>query len=113
MMRTGIVFVGYGLANKIGESIYINKALAKHPNLFQKIMNHEIKHATGQKNVDVNEPFDWELFKFTLKHPSAWLQFLPIWVIKNKIIYSKTMIYLWLFIIAWIIFLVAVASWMI
>lgn len=106
-----IVYVNYGIGNKIGDRIYINKALQDHPELLQKVMDHESKHVQGDKWIDFKEPFDWDIFNFFLNHPSAWCQVLPIWIMGRKIIYNKTMLIFWAFCFAWFIILAQVAVW--
>ena len=108
-----IVYVTYGIGNKIGDKIYLNKALLNYPELHNKVLEHELKHMRGDKHVDFKEPFDTSITLFFLKHPSAWCQILPIWFIGNKIIYCKIMAWFWAFVIAWIYLLVMVGRWMI
>ena len=75
---TQIIYTKYGLGNYIGNKIYLNKLLLKYPKLHDKIVKHELEHAKGNDDIDLNSHFDSELLKFTLKHPSTWIHFFPI-----------------------------------
>lgn len=103
--------VDHGMGYRMGDTIYINRELKKYPDLFNKVYNHELKHLNGVEHVDWNEPFDFQLFKFMVTHPSTWINLLPIWIIGNKIIYDKTKILLWLGIIGWLIIFVVLILW--
>ena len=95
----------YGIGRRIGNEIRLNQYLKDYPVLHDLVLQHELKHFTGKKNVDWQEPFNLDLFTWTLKHPSSWLQVLPLRIDGDVLAYSWTLIYLWVFVIAWAIFL--------
>tara|TARA_Y100000310_G_C20549460_1_gene747287 strand:- start:24 stop:356 length:333 start_codon:yes stop_codon:yes gene_type:complete len=94
-----ITLVDYGIANVIDGEIIINRALLKHPKLYDRIIAHEMKHIHGERWVDWNDPFDPELFRWVIKTPSSWIQFSPVWIRNRTIIYSRVMLLLWAFFI--------------
>jgi hypothetical protein len=89
--------VSFGLTNIIGDEIFINRSLLKEKDLFKQAILHEQKHLSGDKKADWNEHFDRKMWGFIFKHPSTWVQFLPIWIYEGKIIYSKTLMKIWIF----------------
>lgn len=91
-----IKYVNHGLANVINGEIEINKELLKKPELYKKILRHEKEHIKGDDYVDFREKLDSDILFFVLKTPSTWSHFLPLWIRGNTIIYSKTMMILWL-----------------
>lgn len=101
-MSPDIQYVSSGLGHRIGNKIYLHKDLLDHPKLHGKILDHELRHLRGERDVDINEPFDMDLFRFIIKRPSTWVHFLPIWIQGRKIIYSKVMMILWILMILWI-----------
>lgn len=106
-----ILYVNYALGNTINNTIYINKILKEDQELHDLVLNHEKKHASGQKNIDWDEPFNSRLFFFILRHPSTWIHFLPVWISGRKIIYSKTMAYLWFGVALWFTLLYFTIKW--
>jgi len=66
------------------------------------ILRHELRHLEG-KPADLEEKFSFEMAFFQLRHPSTWVQQLPIWVLGTRILYDKARLTLWL--IAFYIFL--------
>lgn len=78
-----IKYVNYGIGffvepRKGRPYIELNRALKMHPWLYKRVLEHEKRHATGQKIdfwLEVRDFFDlkkqWELVKFTIRNPSA------------------------------------------
>jgi len=109
--ENNIVYVNYGLGNVIQGKIYLHKDLKENPELQMTVLKHELKHIDECEHVDLNEPWNWDIFKFCIKRPSTWVQLFPIWIIRNKIIYSKNMIMAWLFLVFWIMLMYGVYLW--
>ena len=87
--------VNYGIANTFKDRIEINKALLQKPQLYELVLNHELKHANKEIHVDAKEKWNNEMMLFILLHPSTWVQFLPIWYMNRTIIYDKSMCIMW------------------
>jgi len=110
MREVRIEFVNHGLANIINDRLYVNKLLLLRPDLYRKVLRHEERHIRGESSVDWNEKWDKELFKFILKHPSTWVQFLPVWIVGRRIVYSKTWMGVWLVLLS-CVGMVGVTAW--
>jgi hypothetical protein len=112
----GLVYrkINYGIACRIGNIIYYNRNLKKYPELLKAILEHEKEHSYNFNYNDVILDFRGkhlkchkkEYYKFILTHPKSLTEFLPVCIYNEKnvckLVYSPTMIFVWLFIIAWI-----------
>ena len=93
MPKLTTIPVDYGIACRIKNKIYFNKALKQHPELFKAILSHEKAHSSGFDSQDVllDFKFDhlrgkkWEYYKFILKNPKSWTEFLPFWFYEGKL----------------------------
>ena len=101
-----INYVSWGVGNLIDGEIYIHEALRQFPELEKKVILHELNHYNGEKWVDWNEPFDWDMVRFCLEHPSTWWQWVPIWIDGNKITISRNVLLWWLLVLGCIFLLV-------
>lgn len=88
----------WGIAYTSGRgNIYINKHLkAYNPELYDKILKHELSHELGDYNShDLEHDMEVDFFplrdkiKFCLKHPKAWLFLSPIIVSDDEIMVSS------------------------
>ncbi|KKN19467.1 hypothetical protein LCGC14_0945390 [marine sediment metagenome] len=99
-----IILVNHGLANNYGKYIEINRDLLEDPELYKFILSHELEHSKESASfLDVihdlnlkNIKMILKMFKFVLKKPKTWIDFLPIQITKGKIIYDKSMISLYI-----------------
>lgn len=92
-----IIIINHGIASVINGDVYVNKRLLDYPELYKRVMAHEMQHINGADyTLDWSLGKDDELDMFVLKNPSTWTQFSPIWFIDNKVVYSKTMLWLML-----------------
>jgi len=96
MKKTKIKYVRWGLANFYGDYIEVNRELKKYPKALKYAITHEKGH---KKGFDLLHEFDYRiglinLIRFTITHPSAWIDFLPIQYRKKWIIdYNLLMLY--------------------
>ena len=91
----------YGIAHVLGSGkdayIEVNKNLKKYPKLYKSVIAHELGHLKNNKKIDllyeIKERFnlkrDYELMKFSFKHPSAFLEWSPIWITKKGIAWDS------------------------
>ena len=106
-----IRYVKYGLGNFYGTHIEINSKLKNKKKLRDYIIKHELGH---KKEFDLMHEFniDWKvifhLMFFVFTNSSTWIDFLPIQIKKNKIIYDLNMIILYSFIIVLIILMIII-----
>ena len=99
-----IKYVDYGLANNLGDVIEVNENLKNYPNLYNPIMQHELKHTKlkGFTKDDLLIDFEetnlnyWDLFKFMLKYPRSFLQLSPFYIKNKTFYYDINMILTWL-----------------
>ena len=85
-----VKYVNYSIANRFSDRIELNKDLKQYPSLHKAILKHERSHT--------NKEFSWhdfmldlkgagnrkELFKFIIRRPKTWIQFLPIYYQKKR-----------------------------
>lgn len=99
IMHKAVTYIDYGVGHTINGKVYMNKRLLHYPELHDKILEHELKHVRGEHHVDFKEKADWGIIKFILTNPSAWVQYLPVWIIKgpNGIVinYDRTIVFMW------------------
>lgn len=101
-MNLKIVFVNHSIANNFGDWIEINEEMKRYPYLLKETIDHEYGHTQ-------TSGFTWHDFKhdlaikpktilyllyFNLRHPSSWLQYVPMKLRKGKIYLDVNMIVL-------------------
>lgn len=107
-----IIEIDHGLGHTIDGVVYINQKLREHPELYKKVLTHEVAHTMGVKDVDKNEKISWPLVKWIITHPKSWTHFSPIWVYgQNQIALSPRYCIIWGFIIIWSIIMLKVFGW--
>jgi hypothetical protein len=91
-----IEFVDYGIANNFGNRIELNRNLIWHPSLLHRILKHELSHSKGNYSIkdlildltsnhsELDKISSWEIFKFSLENPKAFIQLSPIYPSKGK-----------------------------
>ena len=105
--------IDFGIACRIGNTIYVNKKLKKHPHLFLAIMQHEFKHTSGftmkDLKIDINNEdisdMKTDYWRFVASNPSTWTEFLPCGIYDGKISWNLTISTLWIMAIggAWLL----------
>lgn len=76
----------WGIASRVGNTIYVNQELEKYPKLYKAILNHEKKHTSKWNLSDLKLDLSGkdlidhkkEYYKFILLHPKSWVQFIPV-----------------------------------
>lgn len=92
-MQTKIKSKSWGIASRIGDTIYINKALKNYPSLYKAILNHEKGHTNGFSIKDIGlDLINLHLkgkkllyYKFILENPKSLAEFSPIWVYNSHL----------------------------
>ncbi len=87
-----INYVNHSIANRFNNYIEINKNLKKYPELLEPILEHELAHTDETWCVQdfkldffsKSEVDNLKLFKFMVKYPRSFMQFLPIIYSKKK-----------------------------
>ena len=94
-MKIPIKEVNYGIACCINDNgkkwIEINKHLKHYSKLYKTIITHETAHYNSNGLLDFkielgnmfNLKTEWALFKFSIKHPEAFYDLLPIFYNKK------------------------------
>ena len=97
------IYVDYGIANRFGDEIDINKHLLEYPNLYKAILDHEMEHdSEGYTFKDFRIDFGGskvntlELIGFMFRHPKSLVQFLPLYRTKSRgWFFDQSLIYLY------------------
>jgi hypothetical protein len=98
----------YGIASRVGDTIYINEALEnKYPRLYQALITHEQNHSGSISlkdlfidvgNVELKD-LKKEYYSFILTHPSSWSEFLPFWIIEGKFQINITLLVFYIIVV--------------
>lgn len=99
--------INHGIACRIGNTIYYNKALEHYPGLFKAILSHEKKHSSGFTLADItmdlkNEeiaPFKKQYYKFILENPSSLTELLPVGIYNKKLVWNPLITIMWVLLI--------------
>lgn len=91
-----ITEIDYGIACRVGNEIFINKELSKHPILYSAIVNHELEHSPGFNfndiKLDINNKhlkgLKLQYYWFILSNPKAFVEFLPCWRYNNRLVWN-------------------------
>jgi hypothetical protein len=91
-----IEYVNHGIGNRFDDHIEINKNLLNYPEIYKKVLTHELSHSNEIFTVkdlllDLNDSGinRLDLFKFMIKNPRSLSQLLPItWSRKHGFIYD-------------------------
>ena len=92
---------GY-LANRMGDTIYLNENILNYPEYCKITMEHELSH-TGKLSmhdlkIDLTEGNVYDHIKFAFRHPGALLQISPITYLDKKIAIDVNMIIMYIII---------------
>lgn len=105
--------INYGIASRIGSTVYLHNGLKKYPELRDAFLQHEERHSSGFNFKDIIYDFGIKELKdlkkqyytFILTHPSSWTEYLPICRYNNKWIFSPSIALIWIFaiLVGWIV----------
>lgn len=104
-MPLKIKHIFYGIACRIGDTIYIHKDLQKHSQkLYNAILGHEKKHSRNLSRKDVSmdiinediKNLKREYYSFVLTHPSSWTEFSPVWIYEDKLAWNVLILALYI-----------------
>jgi hypothetical protein len=107
-------WVGWGLAWRVGDVVYVFRGLRKSPGLLRRIVKHEAGHLPGRWRLgdlryDMESPVDWEGIMFMLRHPRTWVQLSPFIRLGGKWFFERSVAVIWL--LAFFIVLFCVVYW--
>lgn len=91
-------YSGWGLANRFGNKIVLNKNLKKYPKLHNTILQHELDHKNKGIKHNLSHDFDslgemWlEKTIFMIKHPKSFVQLSPIYFYKKRPYFDLSLI---------------------
>lgn len=100
-----IKYSRWGLANRIKDTIVLNKHLKKYPWLYARILKHELKHDDG---IVFNVKHDYkDLFStglkewiskigFMVKHPGSLIQLSPVWYYEGRTYLDLSLVLMYL-----------------
>jgi hypothetical protein len=102
-MKQKIKYIPFGIACRQKDIIFINKELIKHPALFAAIIEHERSHTSKYSwhdlLIDIRnnhlKGLKKEYYKFVIKNPSTWIEFLPFWVYDGHITINPLLLLLY------------------
>lgn len=87
-----VVYAKRGLASFFGDYIELNYHLKNNKKLRDYIVKHELNHSKsfdlGHEFKSINFKIMPSLIYFVLKHPSTWIDFLPIYIRNKTFIYD-------------------------
>ena len=94
----------WGIACRIGDTIYSNKNLKKYPELYKAILKHEKAHTSGLHYKDFwldlkgkyIRPVKKQYYQFILKHPKSLVTFLPVWIYDKVIAIDLFQLFFWI-----------------
>jgi len=95
-----IEYNGWGIANRIGNVIVLNKNLKKYPWLHDMLLDHELKHnekplynvkhdLKSLKNIKIIELI--AKIKFMLRYPRSLVQLSPVWFYKRRVYFDLSL----------------------
>jgi len=104
-MEIVIKEIDYGIASRIGSTVYLHKGLKEFPELRNALIQHELEHSSGYTFKDIIDDFGIKelngskknYYNFILKNPSALIEYLPICKYDGKIIISPSIALIWVF----------------
>lgn len=108
-----IKYIDYGIGNRIGDTIYLNKKLKEIPGLFEAIKKHEFNHSDNWNFGDFFQDLSVKelkgmrrlYYKFIITNPNTWVNFLPFMKIEGKWTFDISIAIVWFFFIVLTIFI--------
>ena len=109
--------INHGIACRIGNTIYYNKALKDYPQLLKAILKHEQTHSEGFNLRDIAMDIDnkelkglkRQYYKFILKNPKSFTEMLPFGIYDGKFVLNPMILFLWIVLgsLTWLIVLLS------
>lgn len=101
---TKLEYIEWGVASRVGETVYVNKRLKSYPKLKNALLTHENNHTDDFTMKDIISDMDIkelkglkrEYYRFIAENPSAWLEFFPIKKYGNITVFNLPLIFIWL-----------------
>jgi len=95
-----VIMTSFGVACRINNVIYVNEKLRNYPKLMKAILTHEFNHTNGFSWKDIRldirnselRGLKLQYYKFILRNPSSWIEFLPVWKYEGKIVYNLSLL---------------------
>lgn len=90
----------WGMANRIGNVVVLNKNLKKYPWLHDKLLEHESKHNEKPlynikhdlKSLKNTKMIEWiAKIKFMLRYPKSLVQLSPVWFYKGRVYFDLSL----------------------
>lgn len=103
-VKPKVIYSRYGMANYYKDFIEINYNLKYNKILRDYVMKHELGHSSKfDLHHEINDGFKlltkpkicFQLIKFYLTNPGTWIDFLPIQIKRNKIVYDLNLLILY------------------
>lgn len=109
-------YISYGIGNRVGDIIYLNKKLKKFPKLHKAVLKHEKNHTSGWSlkdffmdlHIKELEGVRGDYYKFILTHPSSWVNFSPFLKLEDTWCFDINITCYWIFVILYILILTAI-----
>jgi len=102
-----IEYTNFGLASRVGNIIYLNKRLLKHPELHDALLRHEKAHTSGFSwqdiKIDIINPHlkgvKLKYWAFLLSTPQSWVEVMPIYYKDGNLLLNPLISLIWAFLI--------------
>jgi hypothetical protein len=95
----------WGVANRVGDVVLINKHLVKFPELRYHLIQHELSHNTQDDLEDVRIDIKhlmnqrplliYQRLLFMFLHPKSWVQMSPVFIYENKAYIDHSLLIIW------------------
>lgn len=103
-MKKEIKYIPYGIACRVGNTIYLNNKLKSYRKLQMAILKHESNHTEGFTardiflDLEIKELKDVkrDYYKFILQNPSSWIEFLPFKKYGGTVLFNLPIFFLWI-----------------
>jgi len=116
VMGMKIQQINWGIASRVGDTIYLNKRLDKYPKLKSALITHENAHTSGPMtmrdfalDLDIKEleGLKGQYYKFLFSTPTAWAEFFPIKKYEDEWLFNFPVFLAWVLFIVGIIWLIS------
>jgi len=102
-MKTKLI--NWGIASRVGDTIYLNKRLNMYPKLKSALISHERSHTDGMTardfvmDIEIQElkGLKGEYYKFLFTTPTAWAEFFPIKKYEKEWLFNLPVFLMWTF----------------
>jgi len=100
-------YIDWGIGNRVGNTIYLNKNLKQYPRLHKAILEHEKNHSDDWElkdlvmdlQIDELKGLKGKYYWFVLTHPKSWVNFLPVMKIEGRWCVDPDIIISWILMI--------------